>query len=326
VACHDVALLDLDGVVYVGPQPVRGAVEALAEVRRLGMRLAFVTNNASRAPDAVAAQLVGLGIPAAPSEVVTSAQAAAHYLADRLPVGARVLVLGTAALADEVAARGLRPVRGADDEPRAVVQGYSKDLGGRELAEAALAIRAGALWVATNTDATLPSPRGLLPGNGSLVAALRCATGQDPVVTGKPAPTMHFESIERSTADRPLVVGDRLETDIEGATSVGCPALLVLTGVTDPALLLAAEPARRPDYVAADLGGLLVAHSAPVGDASGARCGGWTVAGDRLAGDGDPIDALRALCAVSWGEGAPPPRWRADGDAAERALDALRLG
>src|SRR5215467_9467198 len=121
---YDVALLDLDGVVYIGADEVPGAAAALAAARREGMRLAFVTNNASRPPRTVAAHLSGLGIPATASEVITSAQAAAHHLAERLPAGSRVLVVGTTGLVEALTERGLVPVSTADDDPAAVVQGY----------------------------------------------------------------------------------------------------------------------------------------------------------------------------------------------------------
>ena len=173
------------------------------------------------------------------------------------------------------------------------------------LAEGAIAIQRGVLWVATNSDATLPSARGPLPGNGSLVAALRQATGATPVVTGKPEPTMHRETVERSGARHPIVVGDRLDTDVEGARAVGCPSLLVLTGVTTPALLLEAPERLRPDYIAADLGGLLVAHPEPIVDRAGAHCGAWSASRDgavltlRAATPGQrPIDRRRARCAA----------------------------
>jgi len=180
----DVALLDLDGVVYVGRHAVSGVPEALAAVRALGMRLAFVTNNAARPPAVVAEHLTALGIAAEPGEVINSAQAAAHYLADRLGSHAKVLVVGTTGLEQALIERGLIPVHSADDDPQAVVQGFSPDLHWRQLAEGAVAIRRGLHWVATNVDPTVPSPRGPLPGNGSLVAALSLATGAEPVVTG----------------------------------------------------------------------------------------------------------------------------------------------
>jgi HAD superfamily hydrolase (TIGR01450 family) len=354
-ATYDVALLDLDGVVYVGVDAVPGAPAALEAARAQGMRLAFVTNNAARTPEDVAAQLRRLGVPAEPTEVITSSQAAAHYLAERLPAGARVLVVGTDGLTEALRDRGLIPVSSADDHPVAVVQGYSPDTDWRMLAEGAVAIRRGLMWVATNVDATLPSPRGPLPGNGSLVAALRYATAATPVVTGKPDPTMHRETVERSGADHPIVVGDRLDTDIEGATAVGCASLLVLTGVTTPAMLLDAPPPSRPDYLAPDLGGLLAAHPQPTADDQGARCGAWSVtrgrgstlvlrgtdrtgatrsgaagsgaAGSAAAAGDDPWDALRALCAAAWLTPAPEARARvtAGDDAASAAMARFDL-
>ena len=220
----DVALLDLDGVVYVGKDAVPGAPEALRSARTAGMRLAFVTNNAARPPVAVAEHLCELGISARAEEVITSSHAAAHYLSDVFHPERRCWWSGRPGLIEALLERGLKPVHSADDRPVAVVQGYSPDLDWRQLAEGAIAIRRGALWVATNLDPTVPSPRGPLPGNGSLVAALRHATGATPVATGKPDPRMHRESVLRSRARCPIVVGDRLDTDIEGATAVGCPS------------------------------------------------------------------------------------------------------
>jgi glycerol-1-phosphatase len=326
---YDVALLDLDGVVYIGADAVPGAPEALAAARASGMRLAFVTNNAARTPEVVAQHLTELGIDASAAEVVSSAQAAAHYLADRLPQGAEVLVVGTTGLEEALRERGLLPVAQATDDIAAVVQGYSPDLSWRQLAEGAVAINRGVPWVATNLDPTFPSPRGRLPGNGSLVAALRHATGAEPIVTGKPDPTMHRESVQRSGATNPIVVGDRLDTDVEGANAVGCASLLVLSGVTSPAELLAASPQRRPSFVAADLAGLLQAHDAPR-DADGSMaCGRWRALSEpggltlRLVDDAPPdnaasddLDALRALCAARWASDDHPPDGviTADGD------------
>jgi HAD superfamily hydrolase (TIGR01450 family) len=339
---YDVALLDLDGVVYLGPEPIPGVPEALRSARAAGMRLAFVTNNAARPPHAVADHLTELGIAARPDEVVTSAQAAARYLADRLPGGARVLVVGTVGLEQALRERGLRPVTDALGQVDAVVQGYSPDMNWHLLAEGAIAINRGVPWIATNLDPTVPSPRGRLPGNGSLVAALRHATGKEPVATGKPDPAMHRESLLRTEAQRPLVVGDRLDTDIEGASAVGCPSLLVFSGVTDPAELLAAAPKQRPTYLAADVGGLLVPHPEVELSDSGAVCGGWRaetgeaanprrLALRATAGAQDHLDALRALCAALWAtaDGAPGPvEVVAEGDdpAASRAIDRLGLG
>lgn len=308
---YDVALLDLDGVVYVAEDPVPGAAEALAAARAGGMRLAFVTNNASRTPDQVAALLRRVGVPAEPAEVITSAQAAAHYLADRLPAGARVLVLGTTGLIDAVTERGLTPVFSAADQPVAVVQGFFPDLSWKVLAEGAIAIRAGALWLATNLDATVPSPRGPLPGNGSMVAALSHATGIVPAATGKPDPAMHAESVQRSRAEHPIVVGDRLDTDIEGARRADCASLLVLSGVTDAAQLLRADPLHRPDYLGKDVSALLDRHPDVLVEPGRTRCGAAAVQLDRdtlvlslaldgPAGSSDRLDPLRALATAGW--------------------------
>lgn len=305
---YDAGLYDLDGVLYLGGDPVPYAATSVAAARELGLRPAYVTNNASRSPRRVAEHLVELGIGAQPDDVVTSAQAAARWLREHLPPGSAVLVLGTDDLAAEVSAVGCRPVRSADAAPAAVVQGLSPDTGWRELAEAAVALRDGALWVAANTDSSWPSPRGPLPGCGALVAALVTTTGRQPVVVGKPAPALHRESVERVGARRPLVIGDRLDTDVLAAVDNACDSLLVLTGVTGREELLAAAPGRRPTYVSADLRALLhpqrevrLERPADGRPAVRATCGSavatWE---DRLQVTGDGDDALRAVCALSW--------------------------
>lgn len=254
---YDLVIADLDGVVYLGDRPIPGAVEAVVELRRRGVPVVFATNNASRRAAEVARLLTGLGIPAQESDVLTSAHAAAQVVAARQPPGTPVLVIGADALREEVEAAGLRPVARADDAPPVVIQGYGPAVGWADLAEASVAIRNGATWVATNTDATLPSPRGPLPGNGSLVAALRTALDREPdLVIGKPQPELFHAAVRQAGARRPLVVGDRLDTDIAGAQRAGLDSLLVLTGVTDPELLRTAPPDRRPTYVATDLSGL----------------------------------------------------------------------
>lgn len=247
---HDCLLLDLDGTVFRGHQPTEGALDSLAGLQA---RVLFVTNNASRLAEQVAEHLRELGFQAHADDVVTSAQSAARLLAERLAPGAAVLVVGTDALAQEVANLGLRPVRQADEAPIAVVQGHSPETGWPELAEAALAIRAGALWVAANVDRTLPSERGLLPGNGSMVAALRVATDVEPEVAGKPEARLMNDALSRGAFQRPLVVGDRLDTDIAGANAAGLPSLMVLTGVSTAAEALHAAAGERPDFIGPDL-------------------------------------------------------------------------
>ena len=298
-------------MLHLGDDPVPHAAASLEQARARGVRLAFVTNNASRAPGLVAQRLTGLGIPAEPADVVTSAQAAARVLAERLPAGAAVLVVGTDALADEVRAVGLRPVRTVEeagaDGPAAVCQGLSQDTGWRDLAEAAVALHRGALWVAGNADSTLPTGRGPLPGNGAMVAALRLVTGREPVVAGKPEPALHRASVERVGSTSPLVVGDRLDTDVLGAVRGGSDSLLVLTGVVDVQALLAAPGGSRPTYVAADLRGLLQPQPPVQLDGDTAVCGTARAVRDgddvRLDGGlpGEPeVEQLRALCALAW--------------------------
>ncbi|MGY1581482.1 HAD hydrolase-like protein [Streptomyces sp. MN13] len=302
---YDTALLDLDGVVYAGGNAIVHAVESLAAARAGGMHLAYVTNNALRTPDAVAGHLTELGIAAEASDVITSAQAVARLIAEQVPAGARVLVIGGEGLRVALREQGLVPVESAEDEPAAVVQGY----GGPELpwgrfAEACYAIARGVPWFASNTDLTIPGARGIAPGNGAAVEVVRIATGAEPQVAGKPLPPMHRETILRTGAERPLVVGDRLDTDIEGAFNGDVDSLLVLTGVTDGARLLAAEPRHRPTYVDADLRGLLVGQPEVVEAGEGFRCGGWTAVAGRerleLEGEGAALDGLRALCAAAW--------------------------
>jgi HAD superfamily hydrolase (TIGR01450 family) len=251
---YDLIIFDLDGVIYLIDKPIPGAVETVERLRAEETPIVYVTNNASRRAADVAALLSGMGVPAESDEVLTSAGAAAAMLAARLPAGAPVLVVGADALRAEVRDAGLAPVDAFEDKPAAVVQGYGPDVGWRILAEAALSVRAGALWMATNTDRTLPSSRGPLPGNGSLIAVLRTALDREPdVVVGKPQPALFTAAAEQAKAQRPLVVGDRIDTDIEGAVSAGMDSLLVLSGISDRAELLTAPAQRRPTFVAADL-------------------------------------------------------------------------
>lgn len=255
---YDLALLDLDGVVYRGDQAVGGAVDALAAALARGMDRVFVTNNASRTPATVAAQLRHLGVPADDGDVVTSAQAAAGRLAQLLPAGSRVLVVGGDGLLQALSERGLQPVFSAQDGPAALVQGFSPTTTWQMLMEACVAVRAGLPWVVTNADTTLPTPRGTGPGNGALVDVVRRVTGLEPLeVTGKPFSPIMEEAGRRRHAHSPLVVGDRLDTDIEAARAAGMDSLLVLTGVSLLDDLLDASPTRRPTFVAPDLAGLL---------------------------------------------------------------------
>lgn len=325
---HDCLLLDLDGTVFRGHEPTPGAVETLATVRA---RTLYVTNNASRSPAEVAQHLHAMGFSAKPDDVVTSAQSAANLLGAQLRPGAVVLVVGTDALAAEVRRVGLKPVRQWSEGPVAVVQGHSPQTCWPDLAEAALAIRAGALWVAANVDLTLPSERGLLPGNGAMVAALRAATEREPQVAGKPQPTLLNDALARGHFQAPLVVGDRLDTDIAGANAAGLPSLLVLSGVSTAEEMIRAPVLQRPNYVAVDLRSLYarsdalrigphpawrvdIAPSAVVVHSTGREAA-------------DPLSVVRATASAVWHARLDdqPFVLRAGDDAARRAMERWSL-
>ncbi len=311
-AGYDSLLLDLDGTLYLGSEAIPGASKA---IEGGSQQLIYVTNNASRSPADVARHLSDLGFPADDEDVVTSSQAAARLLSERVEPGSAVLVVGAEALCDEVARVGLRPVRSAADDPRAVVQGHSPETAWPILAEASYAIRAGALWVAANTDTTLPTERGLAPGNGAMVAALRAATGIDPIVAGKPAAPLMEDALRRCGSRSALVVGDRLDTDIAGANEVGLDSLAVLTGVSSADDLLRAVPSMRPTYLAFTLDAL----NGPI---DSDRCG-WRAAIDGanivLAGGGDALSALAVTAVVAW-QNPTFERVVAEGADAEHAI------
>lgn len=334
---HDALLLDLDGTIYLGERIIPHVVDVLIDATARGSRPMFVTNNASRLPAEVATALNGMGVAAQGTDVLTSPEAAATMLAQAHPAGAAVLVVGAAALSAAVTDVGLLPVRLAAEQPVAVVQGHSPDTGWRELAEACIALRAGADWVASNTDTTLPTDRGLLPGNGAMVAALKAATGRTPRVAGKPNRPLLDEAVHRSGAKRPLVVGDRLDTDIEAAVLADMPSLMVLTGVSTCADLLRASACRRPSFVSFDLRGLVdenrVAALSAGSDAVDDRT--WTVseeagelvlvASDKNADmdDGDHLRALVLLAHRMWSTQVTAVR--PGDDAASAALTHLGL-
>jgi HAD superfamily hydrolase (TIGR01450 family) len=298
---HDCLLLDLDGTVFRGHEPTPGAVDTLAVIRA---RTLFVTNNASRGPAEVAQHLCAMGFTAKPDDVVTSAQSAARLLQEQLQPGAAVLIVGTDSLAAEIRKAGLKPVRQWSDGPVAVVQGHSPQTSWPDLAEAALAIRGGALWVAANVDKTLPSERGLLPGNGAMVAALRAATDVKPQVAGKPEPTLLTDALARGKFRAPLVVGDRLDTDIAGAGAAGLPSLLVLCGVSTAAETVSATVGQRPNYIAEDLRSLYApADSLRVGPhpAWYVDVGPSAVTVQSTGRDpADPLSVVRATASAVW--------------------------
>ncbi len=301
---YDVAMLDLDGVVYVGPDAVPGAPGHLAKAAAAGMRLAYVTNNASRPPHAVARHLLDLGVDVRDEDVVTSAQAAARLLSEELPAGSVVFVIGGRGLEVALSERGLRPVQDAAEHPVAVVSGYSGELRWATVVAGAILVRQGLFWVASNTDLTVPTQQGPGPGNGALVGVVSRFAGREPVVAGKPRAPLFEETLRRVGGRRPLVVGDRLDTDILGARTVGYDSLLVMTGVTGLEVLVSAAPELRPSYVAADLGALGKPQPEVEVDADGSRSEGWAAAvsdGElHVSGEGSPDAWWRAVAVAGW--------------------------
>lgn len=250
----DVLLFDLDGVIYIGPDAVPGAVEAVERVRMDGIRCVYVTNNAARTPVQVAEHLRALGVPAEDDDVITSSQAGATLVAERVPAGSEVLAIGGPGVRIALEERGFTAVDRLTGRTAAVMQGYGPELGWADLAEASVAVRAGLPWIATNLDLTFPTPRGPAPGNGSLVMAVANAAGRGPdAVAGKPEPALLEEAIRRTGARAPLMIGDRLDTDIAAGARLGIPTLLVLTGICDLATGLAAQGEERATWVGSDL-------------------------------------------------------------------------
>ncbi len=320
----DVLLADLDGVVYQGPDAIPHAVESINRAVDAGIRVGYITNNAARSDSVVAAHLNGFGLSVAPSDVVTSPQAAMRLLAEVVPAGSLILVVGGEGLTTEIERAGFRITRAATDGPAAVVQGFSPDVGWKDLAQAALALARdrsgnGIPWVATNTDWTIPVEGGIAPGNGTLVSAVHTAVGILPQVAGKPETPIFTEAVQRFDARSPLFIGDRLDTDILGARRAQMRSVHVLTGIDRAKQLIAADATCRPDFLLDDLRQLFEPYPPAVttGEVT-------TVAGARIRlgngrvevlADGErPIDLLRAACAAIWGSGLPiyaldvPPR------------------
>lgn len=300
---YDLTMFDLDGVVYVSGRAIDGVADRLQRVRDAGVHLAFVTNNASRTPEKVAANLTKLGVTATAADVVTSAQAAARVIKDRFGPDASVLLLGGAGLEAALAAEGLT-VTQEPSEAAAIVSGYGPDVLWKDIMRAATLIRDGLPYVASNTDMTIPTDYGLAPGHGVLVRTLSEFAGIQPIVAGKPARPLMDETIRRVGGDRPLMVGDRLDTDIEGAHAVDVDSLLVMTGVTHLAELVAATPELRPSFISPDLEGLFQPHPVPLQSDSGAQLGSWQARVEQgvleVRGEGSDADWWRVVAVVSW--------------------------
>ena len=305
----DSLLLDLDGVVYRGRNSIAGAVESIQKAKELGKKVGYITNNASRTPEQIAQQLVDFGIPVFPGEIIGSAEAAAKLLASKLSSG-KVLVVGGEGLRTEVAKQGFEVVDSASDQPVAVLQGFSPEVGWPQLAEAAFAIQAGAIWIATNQDWTLPLEKGIAPGNGTLVGAVHTAVGILPEFAGKPFRPIFEAALKQLDINNPLVIGDRLDTDIKGAIGAGLSSACVLTGIAGRRELLGARSDERPNFIIQDLRGLFEEYPSAQTGKESCRIEDSEVAivGDKLllaSGNPASINTIRAATNLVWSSGRP---------------------
>jgi len=306
----DSLLLDLDGVVYRGKKAIAGAVESITKAQRLGKSVGYITNNASRTPSQIAMQLREFGISIEDHQIIGSARAAAKLLAGKIPSGSKVLVVGGEGLRTEVEALGFSLVASSEELPSAVIQGFSPEVGWKDLAEAAFAIQNGAIWIATNQDWTLPLEKGIAPGNGTLVGAVHTAVGILPEFAGKPFRPIFDSALSELGFQKPLVIGDRLDTDIKGAVAAGLQSAAVLTGIAGNRELLGAKSDERPNYILTDLSELFSDYPKPKRTKSSVSFGQSEVEiiGDRLmisAGNPSAVDTIRAATDLVWSSGRP---------------------
>lgn len=248
LAGYDQVILDLDGCVWVGAEPVPGSPEAVAALREAGRGVVFATNNSWHPGEDHVARLWRMGIQASLADVVTVGGAMQHLLAETLS-GRSAYMIGSAALRRHVAEAGLRPSVGEQaSEAEVVIIGGTDDFGYGQLRDAASAVRAGATFLATGRDPTLPTPDGPWPGTGAILAAVETAGGRRARIVGKPEPQLFYTALDRLGEGRTLVVGDRMDSDIEAAHAASLDAALVHSGVGDegPRRLGTNEIADRP--------------------------------------------------------------------------------
>lgn len=306
---YDSLLLDLDGVVYRGSDAVEHAVDS---INRAGeqFKVGYVTNNSSRTPSAIADQLNGFGLRVSEQQIVGSARAGAKLLLERVPAGSKVLVIGGEGLRAECLSVGFDLVESSADKPVAVIQGFSQDISWRDLAQASFAIQNGAIWIATNQDWTIPLEAGIAPGNGTLVGAVHTAVGILPDFAGKPFRPIFDQALEQLSVSRPLMVGDRIDTDIRGANQSGMDSVAVLTGIATKKELIGAKPEDRPTYILDDLRGLFEEYPQVKQTRRGVKCNGSKVEklGNKIvlvSGEADSVDTLRAATQLIWNCGTP---------------------
>jgi glycerol-1-phosphatase len=252
---YDALLFDLDGVVYRGDAVIPSAPATIAALVERGTSIAYLTNNSSSTPERVAAKLAGMGVPARTDQIVSSGVATAAMLDREGAAGASAFVIGEAGVREALAAVGIDLLDGEPSRADLVVIGWDRSVDYAKLRTAVLLVQRGARLIATNADASYPAPDGLWPGAGAILAAVTTTTGASPTIVGKPGRPMFDAAAERLEASRPLVVGDRLDTDVAGAAAVGWDSMLVLTGAATPAELVLSPV--LPSYVAKDLSAVL---------------------------------------------------------------------
>lgn len=249
-------IIDMDGVLWRGRTILDGVPELFEFIEKNQLRYVLATNNATATQEEFAGRLQSASIEIPLENILTSALATASYLAERYPESADVLVIGANGLRQALTEQGFTLVEEAE-RAQAVVVGMDPTVDWKRLAEATLAIRAGAFFIGTNPDPSFPTERGQVPGNGAILAALEAASGEKPMVIGKPEPHLYQQAVARLEIEpeKTLILGDRLETDIQGGLNLGAPTALLLTGVTDQAAAKASDI--KPSYVFADLPELL---------------------------------------------------------------------
>jgi len=254
-------IFDLDGVIWRGEAPVPGASDSVASLRASGVRCLFATNNSSRPPLFYAQKLGAMGIDAAPDAIVTSSSATALHLSKHLPPGFSAYVVGEAGIALALQSIGAVLVDENAEKADCVVAGIDRDFHYSKLRAAQKFLLGGAQFIATNRDATFPVEGGVLPGAGSIVAAIATASGTEPLSMGKPEPAMLLTILEDYglTPTQAAMIGDRLDTDIACANRAGIGAIFVATGVTPMELARQAKGEMRPDAFFEDLPALVAA-------------------------------------------------------------------
>jgi 4-nitrophenyl phosphatase len=251
-------ILDMDGVIWKGDTPVGNLPEIFDRIQQRGLKFVFATNNSTKTSEQYVTRLAEFGVTAEPWQIVTSSQAAAHALSQKFPRDTKVFIIGEDGVRISLEERGFK-VLSVENAPEAqvVLIGFDRQISFQKASEAALLVRKGIPFYATNPDKTFPTPRGEIPGAGAWTSVITTATGVQPIVAGKPFPFLMDLSLEKlgTGKEETLVVGDRLDTDIAAGQAVGCPTALVLSGISTRQQADAWEP--KVDIIADDLGTLL---------------------------------------------------------------------